>query len=222
MRFCAVCARYMARNSSQGRRRLQRHKSGLSESSVRTNCICSQEAGIQIGGVSMGTEMPKVLLVAESPQGCSYLAQRLQERGCHCEVAASYPETCSLLRIQHFDLVLSPMRLRDKSLFPLIDLLDGSAVTLFFSHAVEQGCWWLPALHHGERCFGSAALRPSEFVTALDDAIEKLRRDGRVAGNTRQFSVCQSGIFVMPLSRCESRVGPLPAKASIVKRKAAG
>ena len=120
----------------------------------------------------MGSRRAKALLIGENPQGSPYLAKRLEERGCECEFALSYQEACWLLRAQDFDLVLSPMRLRGGSLFPLIGLLDGSGITLFYSHAVEDGCWWLPALRHGQNCFGSSALRPSEFVAALDEAIE--------------------------------------------------
>src|ERR1019366_8592370 len=105
----------------------------------------------------MESRRPKALLIGENPQGSSYLAKRLQERGCECEFAGSYQEACWLLRAQDFDLVLSPMRLRGGSLFPLIDLLDGSGITLFYSHAVEDGWWWLPALRHGQKCFGSSA-----------------------------------------------------------------
>ena len=94
----------------------------------------------------MEPRRPKALLIGESPQGSSHLAKRLQERGCECEFAVSYQEARSLLGAQHFDLVLSPMRLRDVSLFPLICLLDRSNITLFYFHAVEDGCWWLPAL----------------------------------------------------------------------------
>jgi len=122
----------------------------------------------------MESGRPKALLIGENPQGSSYLAKRLQERGCECEFAVSYQEACWLFRTQDFDLVLSPMRLRGGSLFPLIGLLDGSGITLFYSHAVEDGCWWLPALRHGQKCFGSSALRPSEFVAALDEAIEEI------------------------------------------------
>ena len=122
----------------------------------------------------MEPKRPKALLIGETPQGSSYLAKRLQERGCECEFAVTYQEACSLLKAQDFDLVLSPMRLRDGSLFSLIALLDGSGITLFYSHAVEDGCWWLPALRQGQNCFGSSALRPSEFVAALDEAIEEI------------------------------------------------
>ena len=120
----------------------------------------------------MESRRPKALLIGEKPQGSSYLAKRLQRRGCECEIAVSYQEACLLLGAQSFDLVLSPFRLRDDSAFPLVGLLDGSTTTLFYSQPVEDGCWWLPALRHGQNCFGSSALRPSEFVAALDEAIE--------------------------------------------------
>ncbi|HVB55360.1 MAG TPA: hypothetical protein VNE63_02875 [Candidatus Acidoferrales bacterium] len=63
------------------------------------------------------------------------------------------------------------------SAFSLIFLLDRSNITLFYFHAVEDGCWWLPALRHGQKCFGSSALRPSEFVAALDDTCHWQRRE---------------------------------------------
>jgi hypothetical protein len=122
----------------------------------------------------MESKGPKAPLIGENPQGSSYLAKRLQKRGCGCEFAVTYQEACSLVKAQDFDLVLSPMRLRNDTLFPLIALLEGSRITLFYSHPVEDGCWWLPALRHGRHCFGSSALRPSEFVVALDEAIEEI------------------------------------------------
>jgi hypothetical protein len=67
------------------------------------------------------------------------------------------------------------MRLRDSSVFPLISLLEGSDVTLFYFQLVEDGCWWLPALRSGQTCFGSYALRPSEFVLSLNEIMEEIR-----------------------------------------------
>jgi len=122
----------------------------------------------------MEPRRPKVLLVGENPQGSSYLEKRLRGRGCECEFAASYKEACSLLGTEDFDLVLSPIRLRDGSLYPLIGLFDGSGTTLFYFQTVEDGCWWLPALRHGHNCFGSSAMRPGEFVVELDEAIEEI------------------------------------------------
>ena len=173
----------------------------------------------------MGTKIPKVLMIGETAQGSSYLAQRLQGRGFECSSATTYQEACWLLRAKDFDLVLSPMRLRDGSLFPLIALLDGSGITLFFSHSVEDGCWWLPALRQGQNCFGSSALRPSEFVAALDEAIEEIL-DVHGASNTQQSPVHRSAVsvFVAPSSHRESLAAePARAKTSaLVRRKAAG
>jgi hypothetical protein len=38
----------------------------------------------------MESRRPKALLIGENPQGSSYLAKRLQERGCECEFVGSY------------------------------------------------------------------------------------------------------------------------------------
>jgi hypothetical protein len=126
----------------------------------------------------MGDEKLKALLIGDRSWGASHLVKHLQQRGFRCEYATSYEKVRSLLRARHYDLVLSPMRLRDDSLFPLIEWLDGSDVTLFYCCPVESGAWWLPALRRGEGCFGSSALRSSEFVSALDEVLAHLRPRG--------------------------------------------
>jgi len=166
----------------------------------------------------MGTRIPKALLIGENAQGSSYLAKRLQVRGLECSFATSYQEACSVLSAQSFDLVLSPTRLREVSFFSLIDLLDGSGATLFYSHAVEESYWWLPVLRHGERCFGSSALRPSEFVSVLDETIAEIRFDAHVAGNVHQSLVHQSVLSVFEVA--SSRQESLPADSARVKTSA--
>jgi len=86
-------------------------------------------------------------------------------------------------------LVLSTTRLRGRDLLPLADLLGGSKVTLFYTHSVELGCWWLPALWRGRRCFGSYAIPPSQFVSVLEELTNEIRRD---AGTRRQGTVVAS------------------------------
>ena len=115
-----------------------------------------------------------MLLVGEKPQDSSCLAKRLRRRGCDCQFVVSCQEACSLLGVQAFDLVLSPLRLPGGSTFSLVALLEGSTTTLFYFEPVENGCWWLPALRNGHNCFGSSALLPSEFVPALDEVIEEI------------------------------------------------
>ena len=120
---------------------------------------------------------PKALFVGEKPVRHSHLADHVNAKGCDCTFAASYDEACSRLRAEHFDFIFSPMRLRGVTLFPLMDLLEGSEATLFYFHAVEEGFWCLPALRQGQRCFGSSGLRASEFVSQLDELIEVVQRD---------------------------------------------
>ena len=118
----------------------------------------------------------KVLLVGESAQGSSYLANRLLVWGCQCEFATSCEEMLALLKDEEIYLVLCPLRLNRRSLLPLMDLLEGSHISLFYSLQVEQTCWWLPGLRHGRKCYGSGAVLPSEFISVLDEAVEQIRQ----------------------------------------------
>jgi len=117
---------------------------------------------------------PTALLIGESPQGYSYLAKRLQERGCDCEFATTWQEAESRLQARNFDVVLSPARLRGHGMLALSTQLDQCGTTLFYSYAVEDGCWWLPAIRSGKNCFGSSALQPSELISALDETIARI------------------------------------------------
>jgi DNA-binding NtrC family response regulator len=122
----------------------------------------------------MESKNPKALLVGENPQESSILVKRLQKRGFQCEFASSSQQALSLARVCDFDLVLSPVRLRNISLFPLMEACAGSTITMFYFQAVEDGCWWLPAIRRGKSCWGSSAFRPGEFVSALDAAIDEI------------------------------------------------
>jgi hypothetical protein len=114
----------------------------------------------------------KILLVSRNPQRSSYFVDLLRARGWKYELATSYQAACSLLNTQDFCVVLSPTRLGNESFLPLMTLLEGSDVTLFYAEPVERGCWWLPALRRGVKCFGSRAVRPSKFISTLIDTID--------------------------------------------------
>jgi len=120
---------------------------------------------------------PKALFVGERPLRGSHLADHVSERGCDCTFAVSYDEACSFLKAERFDFVFSPMRLHCVTLFPLMDLLEGSEATLFYLYGAEDGFWCLPGLRQGQRCFGSSGLSAGEFVLQLDELIEVVEKD---------------------------------------------
>jgi hypothetical protein len=103
------------------------------------------------------------------------LAKRVEERGCSCEFADTYHQACILLGCRNFDLLLSPVKMGESSMLPLMKMLRGSRSTAFYYQVVEDSCWWLPAISRGQVCFGQNALRPSEFIPILDKAIDELR-----------------------------------------------
>ena len=158
------------------------------------------------GGASgwhVQTGEPRVLLIEESPQGFSLLARRTEKAGCKCRFATSCQQARSLLALQDFDLVLSPVRLCGDSLFWLIELLAGSDSSLFYYQAVEEGCCWLPAVRFGQKCFGSGALRPGEFASLLDETIVQLRALVAVSAGCRA-AVPQASVITLQSSNPKS------------------
>jgi CheY-like chemotaxis protein len=159
----------------------------------------------------MQTREPRALLIGENSQGSSHLVRLLEGHGCECSFATSYEEACSLLGTQLFDLVLSRLRLRDSSTFPLVGLLEGSGVTLFYFQLVEDGCWWLPALRSGQKCFGSHALRPSEFVVSLNEIIAEMRVQSPVPADDQPAWPSTPQTAIATGSQSRSRARPVAA-----------
>ncbi len=115
----------------------------------------------------------RILLVGESPMGFSYLSQRLEKRGCQCLVAASNSEGARLFREHPFDLVLCCGS--REGIDALISSILGSSASLYRSHRVEDGCWWLPTVVRGQACTGAPAFQPGEFMKVLDQVVDGLR-----------------------------------------------
>jgi hypothetical protein len=134
----------------------------------------------------MTLTIPQILLITGSPMGLSFLIARLKNSGCEIDFARSCKEANGFVRNRRFDLVLSDFRLSDGSPVPLADLLIGSSTTLLYSYPVEIGCWWLPAVKKGKSCWGSLAMRPSEFIGFLDDILKEVTF--RPAANSDEFS----------------------------------
>jgi hypothetical protein len=134
----------------------------------------------------MTIKTPKILLIAGSPMGISFLATRLKKWACEIHFASSCKEANAFVSNQRFDLVLSELRMWDRSCDPLAASLVGSNATLVYSYPVETGCWWLPAVRNGQSCWGSLAMRPSEFIGFLDEILKEIR--SRQTASSDEFS----------------------------------
>jgi hypothetical protein len=113
-----------------------------------------------------------VLLIGESVRGFWQLARRLEERGCRWWFASTVSDIRSLLDERPFQLVLSTRPVNQGS--AIMELLHGSACSVFYSYPIEDGCLWLQAIHHGQVCLKAPMLRPSEFGSALDEMVTGL------------------------------------------------
>ena len=125
-----------------------------------------------VSGETMSQECAKVLLLGESEEGWSYLAWHLEHQGCDCWLAKSTEHALSLLDRQKFQLVLTtrPLPLANR----IIERLEELNCSVFYRYPVGDGCWWLPAVDHGKECLGATALRPREFVSALDQIVREI------------------------------------------------
>jgi hypothetical protein len=95
----------------------------------------------------------RVLLLGESERGFSFLRGQLERRGCRCWFARSTEETVAVLDQHSFQLIFGkvPPHEVDSILVRMGDSLRG----VFCCHLVEDGCWWLPVVRHGQKCFGA-------------------------------------------------------------------
>ena len=138
----------------------------------------------------MSSSAPHILLAGESLRDSLPLVESLQKWGFELHIASSYQEARKVLEQFDCELVLSKMRLRDASAFPLISLLAGSRTTLYFFLPVHRSCWWLPAIRQGQNCWGAPAIRPGEFARVLDKILQGMKQQSTLpaAAEVRQES----------------------------------
>ena len=119
----------------------------------------------------------RVLLLGESPSSFHLLQKSLERRHCRCLRAQSYDEAHQLLDEETPDIVLSAIPPQPGAISSLTDRLSGGKASFYYAYPVENGCWWMPALHRGERCFGAPAMRPAKFAGLIDQVVEDIRAE---------------------------------------------
>jgi len=117
----------------------------------------------------MSAHTVKVVLVGSGARNAAILQDHLQRQGCVVFFATSLKEANEMLSGRRFDLILSEFLLSDGTAYQLLSPLRGTNTTMFFSNAVENGCWWMHALYEGRDRWGEAGMRPVQFRTLLDE-----------------------------------------------------
>src|SRR5260370_16538396 len=78
-----------------------------------------------------------------------------------------------LLKRRRFDVVVRGFRLPEGTAYELMTPLRGTDTTMFFSFAVEDGCWWITAMLQAQDRSEEAGMRPREFTMVLDELPSK-------------------------------------------------
>jgi hypothetical protein len=121
----------------------------------------------------MSQEAVRVLLLRECARGSSHLLWHLGQRGCHCCFAASAEEAVALFQQYKFHLIFSASPVHQAT--RMVSLLGRSNCSVLCAYSVERGCWWLPLMNGGQKCFGAPALLPSQFAGVLDQKLKEIR-----------------------------------------------
>lgn len=142
----------------------------------------------------------RVLLLGESPTSFHLLQRSLERRHCRCLRAQSYEEAHNLLEEETPDIVLSAIPPQPGAISSLTERLTGGRASFYYAYPVENGCWWMPALHRGERCLGAPAMRPSKFAGLIDQVVEEIRADRE---RERKLAPAVAAVRVVPVRRVQ-------------------
>ncbi len=112
-----------------------------------------------------------VLLVGDGARNAPVLEDHLRKRGCSICFASSKNQAMELLQDRQFDLILSEFMLSDGSALQFMSPLLGTKTTMFVSHAVKDGCWWMTAVFEGQDRTQEPGMRSREFRIRLDEVL---------------------------------------------------
>jgi CheY-like chemotaxis protein len=121
-----------------------------------------------------------VLLASDAALRSATLRTWLAQRGCQCQLVASFQQACRELSQREFDLVLCQYNFPDRTAFPLLDWLEGSSSTLIFARS-GRGKRWLSMVEHGKRCLDRPLLRTNDLPATLGKIL-----DGSVDSDTEE------------------------------------
>lgn len=111
---------------------------------------------------------PAILLVGRNGSWGSTVLKSLEKYECELSFEAPQNVTPRFAKKGGYDVILLDSTVPQEQRRELAAELAGSSVSIYYTFPVENGCWWLPALQHGEDCHGAPAFRRSEFPLELE------------------------------------------------------
>jgi hypothetical protein len=122
---------------------------------------------------STAVSYPSVLLVGRNGSWGTTVLKSLEKFGAELFFMTPQAMTAEIARKNGFHLILLDSTVPAEQRRQLASDLLGSGVSIFYTFPVENGCWWLPTLRHGQDCHGTPAFRRNEFPYEL----ERILRD---------------------------------------------
>jgi hypothetical protein len=111
---------------------------------------------------------PSVLLVGRNGSWGTLVLKSLEKFECELSFVAPQTVTSEYVRRGAYNLILLDSTVPPEQRRQLASELIGSEASIFYTFPVENGCWWLPTLRHGQDCHGAPAFRRNEFPFELE------------------------------------------------------
>ena len=115
---------------------------------------------------------PSVLLVGRNGSWGKLVLKSLEKFGAELSFAPPQTVTPEHARKGAFNIILLDSTVLPEQRRQLASELAGSSISIFYSFPVENGCWWLPTLRHGQGCHGTVAFRRNEFPNELERILQ--------------------------------------------------
>jgi hypothetical protein len=115
---------------------------------------------------------PSVLLVGRNGSWGTPVLKSLEKFGSEMFYVPPGTVTSEYVRNGAYNLVLLDSTVSPEQRRQLVSELLGSNVSIFYTFPVENGCWWLPTLRHGQNCHGAPAFRRNEFPFELERILQ--------------------------------------------------
>jgi hypothetical protein len=117
---------------------------------------------------SVAVTRPTILLVGRTGAWGASILQPLEKLGCDLLLVSPEDMTTVMSRENEHEIILLDSTVSPEQRRMLVTELIGTAATIFYTFPVENGCWWVPTLVHGQDCHGAPAFRGKDFPQELE------------------------------------------------------